>query len=208
MTRRLRRALLALTVVCAVLTGLVLGGSAWVVWRGHDRVLTAEDAPDAPYDCILVLGCAVYADGSPTPMLDDRIHAGAALYARGWSGTVLMSGDNRAEDYNEVGTMRAVAERLGVPAGAIVCDGAGLSTYDSLYRARDVYGARRIVVVTQQYHLYRALYLARSLGLDAWGVPAADVRYAGQLLRDVREIAARDKALIWSVLQPLPAVLD
>ena len=208
MMRRLRRALLALLIVCAVLAGLVLGGSGWVVWQGRDHVLSEEDAPGAPFDCILVLGCGVYADGTPTPMLDDRIHTGAALYARGWSGTVLMSGDNRAEDYNEVGTMRTVAEGLGVPAEAIVCDGAGLSTYDSLYRARDVYGAQRVVIVTQRYHLYRALYLARSLGLDAWGVPAADVRYAGQLLRDVREIAALDKALICSILQPPPAVLD
>lgn len=208
MRKRLRRALLVLLIVCAVLAGLVLGGSGWVVWRGQGHVLSGEGAPDAPFDCILVLGCAVYADGTPTPMLDDRIHAGAALYASGWSDTVLMSGDNRAEDYDEVGTMRTVAEGLGVPAAAIVCDGAGLSTYDSLYRAREVYGVQRVVIVTQRYHLYRALYLARSLGLDAWGVPAADVRYAGQLLRDVREIAARDKALIWSVLKPLPAVLD
>ena len=112
MMRKLRRALLALLIVCAVLAGLVLGGSGWVVWQGRDRVLSEEDAPGAPFDCILVLGCGVYADGTPTPMLNDRIHTGAALYAHGWSGTVLMSGDNRAEDYNEVGTMRTVAEGL------------------------------------------------------------------------------------------------
>ena len=122
MMRKLRRALLALLIVCAVLAGLVLGGSGWVVWQGRDRVLSEEDAPGAPFDCILVLGCGVYADGTPTPMLNDRIHTGAALYAHGWSGTVLMSGDNRAEDYNEVGTMTTVAEGLGVPVEAIVCE--------------------------------------------------------------------------------------
>ena len=138
----------------------------------RDRVLTTGDTPPEGVDCILVLGCGVYADGSPTPMLYDRLARGVELYGAGWADVLLLSGDNRSADYNELATMDRVAQDLGAPAEAITLDYAGLSTYDSLYRAREIFGVASLVIVTQDYHLSRALYLAEALGLEAWGVAA------------------------------------
>jgi vancomycin permeability regulator SanA len=113
-----------------------------------------------------------------------------------------MSGDSRTDDYDEVGAMRGAAIAAGVPAEAIVIDPAGLSTYDSIVRLAEVYGGRRVVIVTQSYHLYRALYLAEKLGLDAYGV-SADLRsYAGQGKREVREVLARCKDVVYALKRP------
>ena len=118
-----------------------------------------------------------------------------------------MSGDHSRSDYDEVNTMRNVAVEAGVPADDVFMDHAGFSTYESMYRARDVFGAKRIVIVSQRYHLYRALYVAERLGLDAYGV-SADLRpYAGQEAREVREILARVKDFLTAIVQPSPTYL-
>lgn len=194
--------LLALLLLAAA--AAVLGGSAYVVWSARAEILSQEEAPPANLDCILVLGCGVHADGTPTPMLRSRMTRAVELYQAGWADKLLLSGDNSGADYNEVATMKALALEGGVPEEDIVLDHAGFSTYDSLYRARDVFLAERLVIVTQEYHLSRALYLADALGLEAWGVAAAPRNDAGQIMRDAREILARDKAILWAILQPEP----
>lgn len=205
--RRVRRIILGLLCLGILAAALALGISAYMVASTEDRVLSPEDMAPEGLDCILVLGCGIRADGSPTPMLADRISRAVELYEAGWADKLLMSGDNSREDYNEVGTMKAVAMEMGVPEGDVVTDHAGFSTYDSLYRARDVFGADQVVIVTQDYHLSRALYLAEALDLEAWGVPADQRRYAGQTARDVREILARDKDFFSAVFQPEPKFL-
>ena len=175
----------------------MLGLSGYVVLSTRDRVLTAGDTPPEGVDCILVLGCGVYADGSPTPMLYDRLARGVELYGAGWSDVLLLSGD----------TMDRVAQDLGAPAEAITLDYAGLSTYDSLYRAREIFGVTSLVIVTQDYHLSRALYLAEALGLEAWGVAAEGEDRPGQLYRELREILARDKDFFWAIFQPEATIL-
>ena len=205
--RTLRRVLLVLGLLCLLAAAAVLGPNAWVVLSTRGKILTLSDAPPEGVDCILVLGCGVYSDGSPTPMLSDRLTRAVELYEAGWSDKLLMSGDNRSKYYNELATMNRVARDAGVPAGAIALDYAGLNTYDSVYRARDIFGAKRIVIVTQRYHLYRALYLARALGLEAWGVAADGENYRGQTMRDLREILARDKDFLQAITQPLPTYL-
>lgn len=203
----LRRLLLALGLLVVLAVAAVLGPNAWVVLSTRGKLLTLSDTPPEDIDCILVLGCGVYSDGSPTPMLNDRLTRAIELYEAGWSEKLLMSGDNRSKYYNELATMNRVAREAGVPAGAIALDYAGLNTYDSVYRARDIFGAKRIVIVTQEYHLYRALYLARALGLEAWGVAADGENYRGQTMRDLREILARDKDFLQAITQPLPTYL-
>ncbi|MFR7689228.1 vancomycin high temperature exclusion protein, partial [Evtepia gabavorous] len=141
------------------------------------------------------------------PMLSDRLTRGVELYQAGWADKLLMSGDNRSQDYNELATMHRVALEKGVPQADVVLDYAGLSTYDSLYRARDIFGVKKVVIVTQEYHMYRALYLARALGLEAWGVAADGQNYRGQTMRDLREILARDKDVLWAIFQPEPTYL-
>ena len=158
-------------------------------------------------DCILVLGCGVRPDGSPSLMLRDRLDMGLQLYEAGAAPKLLMSGDHSRTDYDEVNTMKDYVMDRGVPSSDVFMDHAGFSTYESMYRARDVFCAERIVIVSQSYHLYRAVYDARALGLDAWGVAAEDVAYSGQLLRDLREILARDKDFFYCLLQPDPTFL-
>lgn len=205
--KRCLRALLVLVLLCALLAGLAFGLSAYVVGSTRDQLLAQDAEPPEGVDCILVLGCGVYASGAPTPMLADRLARGVELYQAGWAGKLLMSGDNRSQDYNELATMERVALEKGVPQADVVLDYAGLSTYDSLYRARDIFGVKKLVIVTQEYHMYRALYLARALGLEAWGVAADGQHYRGQTMRDLREIVARDKDVLWAILQPEPTYL-
>lgn len=181
-----------------------------IVSQNRDRVYpngTAyADLAIADADCILVLGAGVREDGNPSHMLEDRILTGIALHEE--SGIkLLMSGDHGRIHYNEVKCMKDYAISQGIPSEEIFMDHAGFSTYDSLYRARDVFGAKKIIIVSQSYHLYRALAIARSLGLEAIGV-SADLRpYSGQSMREVREIAARVKDRVMTVFQPEPKYL-
>ncbi len=203
--KRIGLGVLALAAVCLV---AVFAIDAHVRSSAESRIVTADETARLDgIDCIVVLGCGVRPDVQPSDMLADRITQGVALYEKGASPKLLMSGDHSRSDYDEVNTMRNVAVEAGVPADDVFMDHAGFSTYESMYRARDVFGAKRIVIVSQRYHLYRALYVAERLGLDAYGV-AADLRpYAGQEAREVREILARDKDFLTSIVQPLPTFL-
>ncbi len=185
-------ALCLLGVLAVAAVGIVNG---LVVGTTEHRVLSLDEAAALEdIDYILVLGAGVKADGSPTDMLHDRVETGCALVAAGADGQLLMSGDNQRPEYDEVSAMVALAcDKFGVDVARVETDRLGLSTYESVDRAVALYGAERIVIVTQEYHLYRALYIAERMGLDAYGV-SADVRtYRGQILRDFREIAARCK---------------
>jgi SanA protein len=140
-------------------------------------------------------------------MLYDRIMTGVSLYKAGVSARIIMSGDHGRSDYNEVGTMKEYAVNEGVPSEDIFMDHAGFSTYESLYRAKEIFGADRIIIVSQEYHLYRALYIAKALGIEAYGV-SADLRsYSGQYKRELREILARNKDFILAIAKPVPSVL-
>ena len=123
----------------------------------------------------------------------DRLDDGIALYKEGVAPKLIMSGDNSTVSYNEVQVMKDYAISQGVPSYDIFCDHAGFSTYESMYRAKHVFGAERIVVATQTYHLYRALYAAQGLGLDSLGVASDYHDYSKQLQYDLREIPARTK---------------
>ena len=158
-------------------------------------------------DCILVLGCGVYADGVPSNMLRDRLEQGIALYRAGVAPKLLMSGDHGQENYNEVSVMKNYAVESGISSHDVFMDHAGFSTYESMYRAKEIFQAKRVVIVTQKYHLYRAIYVARALGLEAYGVAADTRAYAGQYRRDLREVLARCKDFLSAVFRPEPAFL-
>ena len=195
------------------LLSLSLLGSAALL--GINQYVKAHAAPyiiaDAtglpPVDSILVLGCGLR-NGRPSPMLRDRLDKSLDLYRGGVSDRLLMSGDHGQADYDEVNVMKAYAIEAGVPSEQVFMDHAGFSTYESMYRARDVFLARRVVIVTQKYHLYRAVYVARALGLEAYGVAAEYYDYAGQRYRDLREILARNKDFLYTILQPQPLLGD
>ena len=199
----LRRLLLLLLTLC-VLSGLAaLGISGWMVRSQEACVLSADDpnmadpAARAELDAILVLGCGVDANGRPKPMLHDRMSVAVELYEKGWADKLVLSGDNSGPDYNEVGAMETFALERGVPASALLLDHEGFNTDASIRRARDEFGVKRVVLVTQEYHLYRALYLARAYGLEAWGVSATLRTYGPkQTIWSAREILARDKDFV------------
>ncbi|NLY97442.1 MAG: DUF218 domain-containing protein [Clostridiaceae bacterium] len=171
-----------------------------------DRIYTINDIMNYEADCILILGAGVWGD-RPSHMLEDRLITGTALYEKGLSNRLLMSGDHGKDDYDEVNVMKKFAIDRGIPSSHVFMDHAGFSTYDSLYRARDIFLVKKAVIVTQEYHLYRALYVAKGLGIDAIGV-SSDLRpYAGQEYRDLREILARVKDFIYVILQPQPTFL-
>lgn len=158
-----------------------------------DSIVEPAAAEGFDADAVVVLGASVFADGTPSGILQDRLDDGIALYKAGAAPKLVMSGDNSTVAYNEVKAMKDYAVSQGVPSADIFCDHAGFSTYESMYRAKHVFGADRIIVATQTYHLYRALYAAQGLGLEAVGVPSDYRAYAHQLQYDIREVPARTK---------------
>ena len=187
----------------AVLLGMDL---SWTLTKfpgtSKDRVFTLQTLP--PEGCpVLVLGAGVYSDGEPTAVLEARLQAALALWQAGKVRWFLVSGDNRTLSYNEPQAMRRWLVKQGVPPLLVVCDYAGRRTYDSLRRARDVFGQRRVVVVTSDFHMARALYLARALGVEAWGVPAPSSAsgFFTRMKFWIREYGARHLAL-WDARFP------
>ena len=204
----IRRLLFGLILLFAAGIGAVFGVNTYVQASVQDRILTEEQAAELEeIDCVLVLGCGLEADGSPSPMLHDRLQQGVALYQKEAAPKLLVSGDHGREEYDEVNAMKRFAEEQGVPSEDVFMDHAGFSTYESVYRARDIFQVRRMVIVTQEYHLSRALYIAKRLGIEAWGVPADPRTYSGQTARDLREILERDKDFLTCILKPKPTYL-
>lgn len=188
--------------------GAVFGINAWVKHSVSDRLLTEDQASLLQdVDCIIVLGCQVHSDGSPSHMLEDRLKRGVALYELGAAPKLLMSGDHGTETYDEVDAMKRFAVEKGIPSGDVFMDHAGFSTYETVYRAKEIFGADKVLIVTQQYHLYRALYIAKVLGVEAYGVAADYRQYSGQFARDVREILARVKDFGMGIFRPEPTYL-
>ena len=202
--RKLLRILLIL-LAAGVLAALV--PNAVVLCATRSAIVSPESAADFGADCILVLGAGVREDGSPSLMLRERIETGVSLYRSGAAPKLLMSGDHGTKGYDEVNCMKSEALARDVPVEDIFLDHAGFSTYESVYRAKAIFQAQKAVIVTQAYHLPRALYVARVLGLDAVGVACDTQRYAGQLLRDVREVLARDKDVVKAFLKLPPTYL-
>ena len=205
---RLKKALI--TLVClgvfgvAVLTAI----NVYMVSAVSDRIISTEEASElSDIDCIVVLGCLVREDGTPSHLLEDRIKRGVELYHAGASPKIIMSGDHGQSDYNEVATMKAYAIDGGVPSEDVFMDHAGFSTYESVYRAKEIFGADKILIVTQEYHLYRALYIAEQLGVEAYGVAADYRKYSGQIKRDLRELLARVKDLGFTIVKPEPTYM-
>lgn len=178
-----------------------------VVMMSAGKIISAEEAAGFDADCILILGAGVREDGSPTYILLDRLDAGIELYNLAVSGKILVSGDHGRENYDEVNAMKDYAVSKGISSQDVFMDHAGFSTYESMYRAREVFNAKKIVIVTQEYHLYRAIYIANALGLDAVGVKADRYIYSGEAWRQAREHMARIKDFVKCIFKPLPAVL-
>lgn len=154
------------------------------------------------YDAILVLGAGIRGN-KPSPILEDRLKTAYELYEKGYSDKIIVSGDHSKDNYDEVNVMKAfLINEYNIPSKDIYMDHAGISTYDSMFRLKNVFEAKKVIVVTQKYHLYRALYLGDKLGLDVTGVSANLRDYAGQPKREVREFLARVKDYFKGLILP------
>lgn len=177
------------------ITVCLFGINAYVVVRAKklitDKNTLAGNSKEM--DTIIVLGAGIRPDGSLSPMLRERLDMGICLYQQGMADSILVSGDHGRENYDEVNAMKAYAIENGVPSERIFMDHAGFSTYETMYRAKEIFKVKTAVVVTQEYHMYRALYIAENLGIEVKGVPCDTRKYTKELYRRSREILARNK---------------
>ena len=186
---------------------LIVGINLYMVLKEKSRVLSVDEVSDIQADCILVLGAGIREDGSPTWMLEDRIKIGDRLYQQGCASKIIMSGDHGREEHDEVNTMKNYAVAEGVPSEDIFMDHAGFSSYDSIYRAKEIFKVNKLVIITQKYHLYRSLHIAKKLNLRAYGIKADKRKYKKQTYRELREILARNKDFFKCILKPKPQFL-
>lgn len=194
-----------ITGICAIICAVSI--NLRVIQVSNENIISVEKASSIKADCILVLGAGVLGNSRPSNMLEDRLLKSIVLYKAGISNRLLMSGDHGRDNYNEVKVMKNFAIAAGVPSENIFMDHAGFSTYESMYRAKSIFKAKKVIIVTQRYHLYRAVYIARKLGMEAYGVASDQRVYAGQSYRDVREVLARIKDFLNCIITPEPKYL-
>lgn len=195
--RRINKKMTAFWLVVLIAILFVPVSNLLMVNSYKDNIVSDEQLKAHKADCILILGAGVWEDNKPSLMLKDRLEEGLRLYKAGIAPKILVSGDHGFPNYDEVNVMKTYLIKAGVRSQDVFMDHAGFTTYDSMYRAREVFGVKKAVVVTQEYHLYRALYICDSLGIEAYGAKAYPYVYPGAKLRTAREWLARDKA-IWS----------
>ncbi len=209
MKQKFKRFISALLLLCFVFVQIPLLINVCVFEYSNRYFLTVDEAAEMNFDCVLVLGAGVWGD-SPSHMLEERLNKGVEVYKTGCTNRILMSGDHGRDDYDEVNVMKNFAVECGATSNDVFMDHAGFSTYESMYRARDVFQVKKVVIVTQRYHLYRAVYNARKLGLDAYGV-CADGQYNYDIFvrsyNNSREALARCKDFVWCIIKPEPTYL-
>ncbi len=203
----MKQFVLIVLAVCLVCVFAVAACNLWMIYGSAPAIHTLADAEQLSGDCILVLGCGLRRDGYPSQMLCDRLDTAIEAYRMGLAPKLLMSGDHGQAHYDEVNAMKDYAMERGVPSQDIFMDHAGFSTYESMYRAKAIFHCDRVIVVTQTYHLYRALADARAMGMEAAGISSDARTYARQWYFDVREVAARVKDTLYCIVKPRPTYL-
>jgi SanA protein len=199
MLKRVLKVFMRLVLIISILVPLTVTLPRLITaFYARSRLYTVQNAPTKPV--AIVFGAGLWRDGSPTPVLRDRVATAADLYFRGKVEKLLMSGDNIREDYNEPGAMREYAIQMGVPAADIVLDYAGRRTYDTCFRAREIFHLKDVILVTQRFHLPRAIYTCNALRVSAVGVEADQREYRPRsaLFWSLRELVATLAAL-WDV---------
>ncbi len=199
MIKKIFKYIIIVLVVALAIPFLING---YVKLSVSNRILTESEYKKIDdVDCILILGAGLWS-GKPSPLLRDRLDTGIELYKDKIAPKIVMSGDHINKNYDEVNAMKKYAIEKDVLSSDIFMDHAGISTYDSIYRIKNIFNAKKIVIVTQEYHLYRALYIAKKLGVEAYGVKANSPKYSGDIKREIREILARNKDFVKSIIKP------
>lgn len=193
--------IITMVIIIFVLLG-ILGLNFYIVYKYDKKIITEEEAYKLKDYCVLILGAGIKNNG-PSDMLRDRLIVGSRVYNKGLSKKIIVSGDHSKDNYDEVKVMKNyLQDKFNVPSKDIYKDHYGIATYDSIYRAKEVYGCQKLIIVTQRYHLFRSLYLADKMGIESYGVSASLESYKGQFLREVREVLARDKDFVKGIILP------
>lgn len=196
--KRIIKYIITLILVTVIIT---LSINLYVTSTTKTKIKEIDELNYDDIDCIIVLGAGIRGE-NPSPMLEDRLLTGIDLYTENISNKIIVSGDHGKEYYDEVNVMKEYLINKDIPSEDIFMDHAGFSTYDSVYRAKEIFKAKKVVIVTQEYHLYRSLYIAKQLDLEAYGVAANRRKYQFQIKRDIREIAAIVKDFIKCIFKP------
>lgn len=205
--RNINRMIKIMIIGIIILMIAIFSLNIYVVNSTKNEIVKEENVSNIEgVDCILILGAGIWGD-KPSPMLEDRLKEGITLYKKGTTKKIIMSGDHSREDYDEVKIMKEYAESEGVPSEDIFMDHAGFSSYDSVYRAKEIFGVQNMIIVTQKYHLYRSLYIAKKLGIEAYGIESNLRIYPGQVFREIREILARDKDYFKCIIKPEASIM-
>lgn len=190
--------ILTFVLLCA---GYGFGVNFYIILSQRGKIISSEEASRLDkVDYVLVLGCGVREDGTPSRMLYERLKTGAQVLERQSGASLLLTGDNSGESYNELAVMKKVSIENGVEESQMTIDDYGFSTYESLKNAKEKFGAKKIIIITQPYHMYRALYIANKLGIEAYGVTAYLPLYPRQILWSLREVLARNKDFLLCAL--------
>lgn len=202
-----KKFLLCLAIICLAVIILFVAINARVMRTASPHIISADDVQSLEeVDCILVLGSSVQPNGTLNRVVQERVDTALTLYENGVSDRLLMSGDHGRVNYDEVNAMKQYCVDKGVDPDIIFLDHAGFSTYDSIYRAKAIFGVQKMVIVSQEYHLYRAVYIANELGIEAYGV-AAQQQAATNLITNLRETVARVKDYFSCAFHVEPTVL-
>lgn len=203
MKKWLKRIVLILILILVLFALSIIGLNLWVMLHANKDIASSSQELTQNYDCILILGAGLK-NGQASPMLTDRLDKGIELYKQGKAPKLLMSGDHGSRYYNEVKVMKQYAIDAGVPSSDIFMDHAGFSTYDSMWRAKNVFSVTNPIIVTQRYHLYRAVYIAQQSGLSCTGIASDCYPYGGRPKRLMREFLARCKDFITTAVETPP----
>lgn len=205
--KMIKRIIIIAACVAFVLICIAIAMNLIIVLSTKNKICESPSSvTDKDYDCILVLGAGIR-QNRPSDMLADRLDMAIELYKSGVAPKILVSGDHGNEDYDEVNVMKNYCVENGVPSEDVFMDHAGFSTYESVYRAKEIFDADKMIICTQKYHLYRAIYIAEAFDIEAVGVNSTLRDYRNQFFRDCREIVARCKDYLASFLKPQPKFL-
>lgn len=205
MNKTLKKILISLLIMIIIGLLIILGINFYVKINTKQSIVSINKL-NKDYDAILVLGAGLR-NGKPSPVLKDRLDTAYEVYESGAANKIIVSGDHGTKTYDEVNVMKDYLINKGVPSENIFMDHAGFSTYDSIYRAKEIFQAKKIVIVTQEFHLYRSLYVASKFNLEVKGISATLRHYTGETTFELREILARDKDFIKTIFKPEPKYL-
>lgn len=205
-----KQSLIFIAFVVALVFLFILTVNLNIVANTNDNIYSVSETIKLSddFDCILILGAGVKANGTPTDMLRDRLLAGFEGYKQLKTVPVFLSGDSENSDYQETVAMKKFLLDKEISEEDIICDGYGLSTYESIWRAKNVYGYNKILIVSQKYHLYRAIYIANELGMTAYGIDGALTTYGKQPLYSLREYLARLKDVFYTEMRYNPKYIE